>query len=81
MVVPGSTPATLSHDLHRPCKSGKFGENKDESGVPQGRDCLIYIQGPPIQKFGDGTGIWAGTTEERSRGRAQTQGATRAHPR
>ena len=30
---------------------------------------LVYIQGPPIQKFGEGTDLWAGTTEERPRGR------------
>ena len=28
---------------------------------------IIYIQGPPIQKFEDGTDFWAGTTEERPR--------------
>ena len=35
---------------------------------------IIYIQGPPIQKFGDGTHLWVGTTEERPRGRASTEG-------
>jgi hypothetical protein len=35
---------------------------------------IIYIQGPPIQKFGGGTHLWVGTTEERPRGRASTEG-------
>jgi hypothetical protein len=41
-----------------------------------GEDVLIsievysdYIRGPPIQKFGDGTDLKAGTTKERPRGR------------
>jgi hypothetical protein len=29
----------------------------------------VYIRGPPIQKFGDGTDFKAGTTKERLRGR------------
>ena len=33
----------------------KLGE--EDVSVPQGRDCLIFIRGPPIQKFGDGTGL------------------------
>jgi hypothetical protein len=28
----------------------------------------VYIRGPPIQKFGDGTDCKAGTTKERPRG-------------
>ena len=31
-----------------------------------------YKRKPPIQKFGDGSDLWAGTTEERPRGRALT---------
>ena len=42
----------------------------DPAGTLIAVNLLIYIQGPPIQKFGDGTGLWAGTTEERPRGRA-----------
>jgi hypothetical protein len=33
---------------------------------------LVYIQGPSIQKFGGGTALWEGTTEERPRGRDGT---------
>ena len=29
----------------------------------------VYIQGPQIHKFGDGTDLWVGTTEERPKGR------------
>ena len=29
---------------------------------------IIYIREPPIQKSGDKTDLWAGTTEERPRG-------------
>ena len=34
---------------------------------------IIYIRGPPIQKFGGGTDLWAGTTEERPIGRSLTR--------
>ena len=33
---------------------------------------LVYIRGPPIQNFGDGTDLKVGTTNKRPRGRGDT---------
>jgi hypothetical protein len=68
MVLLGFTSTTRNDDTAVFCRSGLARvENLGEEDS-QGGDCLFYIQGPPIEKFGDGTGLWAGTTKERPRG-------------
>ena len=46
-----------------------FGDGGEDVLIPI-EVYLVYIQGPLIQKFGEGTDLWAGTTEERLRGHA-----------
>ena len=48
-----------------------FGDGGEDVLIPF-EVYLVYIGGPTIQKFGDGTDLWVGTTEERPRGRADT---------
>ncbi len=43
-----------------------FGDGGEDVLIPI-EVCLFYIQGPPIQKFGEGTDLWVGTTGETQR--------------